>query len=467
LLDEICFKPARTLARLIRARKLSATEVVRAFIAQIERVNPKVNAIVTFLPEQALEQAKAQDRKPKTLPFAGLPIAIKDVIMTKGVRTTWGSLVYKDHVPAEDHIMAERLKNAGAILLGKTNTPEFGAGSQTFNEVFGATRNPYDLSKTCGGSSGGAAVAVACGMLPFADGGDFAASLRNPGNYCNVIGFRPSTGRVPAYPHPYPWSNQSELGPMARTVSDAAFLLSVQAGPDRRAPTSISEPGSIFNKPLQRSFRKTKVAWSRDLGGLPMDPRVTQVLEKQVPVFKKLGCIVEDAEPDFSGATEAFETLRGLTYLHRGAKLLKEHRDKLKDTVIWNTEEGLKRTAGDINQAEALRTALYHRMRVFLDQYEFLICPVNQLPPFSVDEDYPREIAGVKMTNYLDWMKSCYYITITSHPAISVPAGFTDDGLPVGIQIVGRYRDDFGVLQLAHAFEQATQVWKRRPAIAQ
>ncbi len=466
-MNEICFTPARTLARLIRSRKLSATEVMRAFIAQIERVNPKVNAIVTCLPEEGLKAAKALDRSRRfDGPFSGLPIAIKDVIPTKGVRTTWGSLIYKDHVPTEDHIMAERLKAAGAILIGKTNTPEFGAGSQTFNEVFGATRNPYDLSKTCGGSSGGAAVAVACGMLPFADGGDFAASLRNPGNFCNVIGFRPSTGRVPAYPHPYPWSNQSELGPVARTVSDAAFLLSVQAGPDRRAPTSITEPGSLFNKPLGRNFRKTRVAWSRDMGGLPMDPRVNQVLEPQLEAFRDLGCIVEQAEPDFSGATEAFETLRGLTYLHRGGKLLKEHRDKLKDTVIWNTEQGLKRSAGDINQAEALRTALYHRMRQFLEKYDFLLCPVNQVPPFSVEEPYPTEIAGVKMTSYLDWMKSCYYITITSHPAISVPAGFTAEGLPVGMQIVGRYRDDFGVLQLAHAFEQATQVWKRRPPVA-
>jgi amidase len=465
--NDICFTPARKLARLLRARKLSATEVMKAFIAQIERVNPKVNAIVTFLPDQALKAAKALDRKKDfSRPFSGLPIAIKDVIATKGVRTTWGSLVYKDHVPAEDHIMAERLKAAGAILIGKTNTPEFGAGSQTFNKVFGATRNPYDLTKTCGGSSGGAGVVVACGMAPFADGGDFAASLRNPGNYCNVIGFRPSTGRVPAYPHPYPWSNQSELGPMARTVSDAAFLLSVQAGPDRRAPTSITEPGSIFNKPLGRSFRKTRIAWSKDLGGLPVEPAVTKVLEKQRSVFKNLGCVIEDAEPDFSGAVEAFETLRSLTYLHRGGKLLKEHREKLKDTVIWNTEQGLAKSAADIARAEELRTALYHRVRVFLEKYEFLVCPVNQLPPFSVDQDYPREIAGVKMENYLDWMKSCYFITITGHPAISVPAGFTEDGLPVGIQIVGRYRDDFGVLQIAHAFEEATEVWKRRPAIA-
>jgi amidase len=466
LSGEICFTPARTLARLIRAGKLSATEVVQAFIAQIERVNPKVNAVVTFLPEQALQQARAFDkRKPKNLPLGGLPIAIKDVIATKGVRTTWGSLVYKDHVPTEDHLLAERLKAAGAILVGKTNTPEFGAGSQTFNEVFGATHNPYDLSKTCGGSSGGAAVAVACGMAPFADGGDFAASLRNPGSFCNVIGFRPSTGRVPAYPHPYPWSNLSELGPMARTVSDAAFLLSVMAGPDARAPTSITEPGSIFNKSLKRNFRKVRIAWSRDLGGLPVDPRVTRVLESQKNVFKDIGCQVEDAQPDFSGATESFETLRALTYQHRVGALLKDHRDKLKDTIIWNVEQGFKLTAPDIAKAEALRTALFHRMRKFLGEYDFFVCPTNQLPPFSVDEPYPTEIAGVKMGNYLDWMKSCYYITITTHPAISVPAGFTEEGLPVGIQIVGRYREDFRVLQLAHAFEQATQVWKRRPAI--
>lgn len=464
---EICFTPARKLARLIQSRKLSATEVVRAFIAQVERVNPKVNAIVTFLPDEALKAAKAFDRKRQKLPLSGLPIAIKDVIATKGVRTTWGSLVYKDHVPTEDHILAERLKKAGAILIGKTNTPEFGAGSQTFNQVFGATRNPYDLSKTCGGSSGGAAVAVAAGMVPFADGGDFAASLRNPGNYCNVIGFRPSTGRVPAYPHPYPWSNLSELGPMARTAADAAFLLSVIAGPDARAPTSICEPGSAFLKPLKRSFKKTRIAWSRDMGGLPVEPAVTKVLEAQRSIFKDLGCSIEDAEPDFSGATEAFETLRGLTYQHRIGALIQEHRDKLKDTVVWNYEEGRKLGAPEIAKAEALRTALYHRMRKFLEKYDFFACPVNQLPPFPVDQDYPTEIAGTKMDNYLDWMKSCYYITTTTHPAISVPAGFTDDGLPVGIQIVGRYRDDFGVLQLAHAFEQATQVWKRRPALAQ
>jgi amidase len=453
---------------MLRARKVSASELMQAFIAQIERVNPKVNAIVTFLPEQALKAAKALERR-KTFdrPLAGLPIAYKDLVPTKGVRTTWGSLIYRDHVPTQNHLIVERLSAAGAILIGKTNTPEFGAGSQTYNRVFGPTRNPYDLSKTCGGSSGGAAVAVACGMLPFADGSDLAASLRNPGNYCNVVGFRPTPGRVPSWPAPNAWDTLSTLGPLGRTVEDSAFLLSAMAGPDARAPTSIAEAGSLFGRPLKRSFRKTRIAWSRDLGGLPMDQRVTQVLEPTLAMFRRLGCTVAEAAPDFNGASEAFETLRALGFLNRYGALLKERRDALKDTMIWNIEQGLKRTPEQFARATALRSELFHRMRAFLEEYEFLLCPVNQLPPFPVDVEWPREIAGVPLGNYLDWMKSCYYITITSHPAISVPAGFTPEGLPVGLQIVGRYRDDFGVLQLAHAYEQETQHWKRRPALAE
>ncbi|HYN11632.1 MAG TPA: amidase family protein, partial [Burkholderiales bacterium] len=259
----------------------------------------------------------------------------------------------------------------------------------------------------------------------------------------------------------------SVLGPLARTVSDCAFLLAGMAGPDPRAPATIAEPGEIFLRRLSRNFRKGKIAWSRDLGGLPVEPAVTKVLEAQKQVFKDLGCIVEDAEPDFSGATESFETLRAVGFFHKVGPLLEKHRDKLKDTVIWNVEEGRRRSAEDVARAEALRTELFHRMRSFLERYEFLVCPVNQLPPYPVETEWPREVAGVKMGNYLDWMKSCYYITITSHPAISVPAGFTQEGLPVGIQIVGRFRDDFGVLQLAHAFEAATQTWKRRPPVAE
>ena len=465
-MSDLCYFPAKKLARLIHARNLSVTEVMQAFVAQIERVNPKVNAIVTFLPEQALKAARALDRGRAKPPLAGLPIAHKDLVPTKGVRTTYGSLIHQDNVPAEDHLLVERLRAAGAILVGKTNTPEFGSGSQTFNKVFGATRNPYDLSKTCGGSSGGAAVAVACGMLPFADGSDLGASLRNPGNYCNVVGFRPTPGRVPNWPAANAWDTLSVLGPVGRTVEDCAFLLSAMAGPNPRAPVSLSEPGSIFKRSLKRDFRKVRVAWSRSLGGLPMDPRVPAVLEPQVKVFRELGCVVENAEPDFSGATEAFETHRAMGYLARFGGLLEKHRDKLKDDVIWNIEQGKRLRSEDIARATSLRTELFHRMRAFLEKYEFLLCPVNQLPPYPIEWEWPREIAGVKMGNYLDWMKSCYYITVTSHPAVSVPAGFTRDGLPVGLQIVGRYRGDFGVLQLAHAFEQATGHGRRRPAIA-
>ena len=463
-MSELVYTPAKKLARLLRARKLSAAEVMQAFIAQIELTNPKVNAIVTFLPEQALKEAKALDRKrgPKP-PLAGLPIAYKDLVETKGIRTTKGSLVYQDNVPKEDALLVERLKAAGAITLGKTNTPEFGAGSNTFNEVFGQTRNPYDLSRTSGGSSGGAAAAVACGMLPFADGSDLAASLRNPGNFCNVVGFRPSPGRVPTYPAVNAWNTQPVLGPIARTVEDAAFLLSAMAGPDRRAPVSISEPGSLFARPLKRSFRKVRIAWTRNFRDLPVEPEVTAVLEEQRKVFESLGCIVEEDCPDFSGATEAFETLRAVSFAMSYAPLLETHRDQLKETVIWNIEQGLALDGETVARAERQRTEVYQRLRVFLEKYEFLLGPVNQLPPFPVDVEYPTEIAGVRLENYLDWMKSCYYVTLASHPAISVPAGFTPGGLPVGLQIVGRYRDDFGVLQLAHAFERETEVWKRRP----
>ena len=372
-------------------------------------------------------------------------------------------------MPAEDHVVVERLKAAGAITLGKTNTPEFAAGSQTFNVVFGATKNPYDLTKTCGGSSGGAAVAVACGMLPFADGSDLGGSLRNPGNFNSVVGFRPTPGRTPYYPANDVWATLSVIGPIARSVEDVAFLLSAMAGPDLRSPISITEPGAMFARPLARNFRKVRVAWSRDLGGLPVDARVTAVLEKQRKTFEALGCIVEEASPDLSGADEVFQVLRAMSFAQRYAGLLDKHHDKIKETVIWNIEEGLKLDASRIGAAIALRSALYERMRIFMERYEFLALPVNQVPPFPVSQPYVDSIDGVKLDSYIDWMKTAYYITVTSHPAISVPAGFTTDDppLPVGLQIVGRFRDDFGVLQMAHAFEQETQVGKIRPAIAE
>jgi amidase len=451
----------------MRAKELSAHEVMTAHLDRIERINKKVNAIVTLLPERAIEGARAADdalaRGKQVGPLHGLPIAHKDLVPTKGIRTTLGSPIFKDFVPEQDGLIVERLRNAGAITIGKTNTPEFGAGSQTFNEVFGETLNPYDLTKTCGGSSGGATVALACGMLPIADGSDMGGSLRNPASFCNVVGFRPSPGRVPHWPDQAAWFTLQVEGPMARTVQDVALLLSAIAGPDPRSPISITEPGSRFAEPLERNLKGVRIAWSRDLGGLPVDPRVTAAIDAQRHVFESLGCTIEDAEPDFADADEVFKILRAWRFELSRGDLLQTNRDLLKDTVIWNIEQGVKLAGPQIGWAERKRTELYHRVRTFMERYEFLILPVSQVPPFDVKQRYVTEINDVAMDTYIDWMRSCYYITLTGHPAASVPCGFTPDGLPIGVQIVGRHQDDFGVLQLAHAFEQATTFWKRRP----
>jgi amidase len=433
----------------------------------VERVNPQVNAIVTFVPELALAAANAADdtlaRGEAVGILHGLPVAHKDLHETAGIRTTYGSPIYADFVPTADSITVARIKAAGGITIGKTNTPEFGLGSQTFNQIFGATRNPYDLTKTCGGSSGGAGVALACGMIPIADGSDMGGSLRNPANFNNVVGFRCSPGRMPGPPGS--WAHLSVDGPMARSVGDVALLLAAIAGPDASSPISISEAPEKFLASLERDFRRTRIAFSSDFGGLPVDPCVREVLDSRRHVFADLGCDVEDACPDLSDAYESFQTLRAVGLLEARGTLLDTHRGMLKETAVWNMERGIAATGQEVARAGRLRTAVFQRMKAFMDQHEFLVVPVNQVPPFDIDTEYPTEIDGVRMETYIDWMKSCYYITMTGHPAISVPCGFTVDGLPVGLQIVGRYRDEFGVLQLAKAFEAATQVGRRRPGL--
>ena len=467
---ELCFTTAVELARRIARREVSVTEVVRAHLAQIDRVNPKVNAIVTLTAERALEEARARDaalaRGETPGPLFGLPVVHKDLVPTRGIRTTYGSPIYRDHVPDEDALIVERLRAAGAVTLGKSNTPEFGAGSQTFNEVFGRTLNPYDPTKTCGGSSGGAAVALACGMVPIADGSDMGGSLRNPAAFCNVVGLRPAPGRVPVWPSASAWMPFSVQGPMARTVADAALLLSAIAGPDPRSPIAVREPGERFRAPLHRDFRGVRVAWSRNLGGLPIDRRVTAALEPQRKTFDTLGCLVEDGEPDFTDAREIFQTWRAVAFAARYGPLLAQHRGRMKDTVVWNIEQADRLSARDVGDAEVKRTALYHRVRVFMERHEFLVLPSTQVPPFDVTEPYVSEIDGVRLPTYIDWMRACSDVTVTGLPAISVPGGFTADGLPVGLQIVGRHQDEWGVLQLAHAFEQATGFASRRPPLA-
>jgi amidase len=466
---DICFMPATELARRIRAKELSARDTMAAHLQHIERLNPRVNAIVTLLPERAMDGAQAADealaRGTSVGPLHGLPIAHKDLVLTKGIRTTYGSRIYQDFVPDQDALTVQRMHRAGAITIGKTNTPEFGVGSQTFNEVFGATLNPYDLTKTCGGSSGGAAVALACGMLPLADGSDTGGSLRNPASFCNVVGFRTAPGRIPSYPTQTAWSLLSVSGPMARTVQDVALFLSVLAGPDRRVPISIAEPGSIFARPLGRDFTGVRIAWNRTFGGLPVDPRVTAAIDAQRSTFEALGCRVDEGTPDFSDADEIYKTWRAWHFASRYGAMLQTYRHLMKDTLVWNIEAGESITGLQLGRLETQRTALYHRVREFMETYEFMICPVSQVPPFDVQQPYITEINGVQMETYFDWMRSSYLITVTGLPAISVPCGFTPEGLPVGVQIVGRHQDEFGVLQLAYAFQEATQWWQHRPPV--
>ncbi len=468
--SSLCFTSAIEMARLIRAKKLSAREAVSEHLKQIARVNPQVNAIVTLVEEKAREAAaKADEMQAHGAPLGrlhGLPVAHKDLLETRGIRTTFGSPLYRDYIPTEDDLVVERMGRAGAITIGKTNTPEFGAGSQTFNTVFGATRNPYDLTKTCGGSSGGAAVALACGLVPVASGSDTGGSLRNPAAFCNVVGFRPSAGRVPNPKASFGWSTLSTSGCLGRSVADLAYVLSTIAGPNPRAPLSINQPGEMFARRLDRSLKGVRVAWFKDLGGVPFDTRVRLLVDKHRSTFESLGCIVEQAEPDFAPAEISFRILRAWSSAATYGARLREHPDAFKETLKGEIEDGLRLTGGDLARAEIAHGQIWRGFQAFLEKHEYFILPTTQLPPFDVTTPYPTEIAGVKFNNYIDWMKSCWYISATGNPAASVPCGFTAEGLPVGIQIVGRDKDDFGVLQIAHAFESATGFGRKRPAIA-
>ena len=471
-MSELVWMTAVELAVLIKRGEVSATEVLRAHLEQIDALNPELNAIVTYLPELALDLAREADEKQargeELGVLHGLPIAHKDANETMGIRTTMGSPVYRDYIPESDDLIIARLKAAGCITLGKTNVPEFGAGSHTFNRVFGATRNPYDLSRTCGGSSGGAAVALAAGMIPIADGSDLGGSLRNPASFCNVVGFRPSPGRVPQYPASMAWARLGVDGPMGRTVQDVALMLQAIAGYDPRAPISLEAPAAIFADELDRDFAGLKIAYSPDLGELPVDPQVTETIEKQLPVFSDLGCHLEHTSPDFRDAYDIFQTLRGWSFELSFAERFAEFGEEaFKETIRWNVAQGKRLTGADISRTEVKRTELFHRAREFLDTYEFLLLPTTQVAPFLLEWEYPTQINDVAMETYIDWMMSCAFITVAELPAISVPCGFTDDGLPIGLQIVGRPRGDFAVLQLAYAFQEATRFYQQKPPLGQ
>ena len=470
VMNELCAKTAVELRNLIDEKEISAVELLDAHLDQIALTNPSLNAIVTLVPDHAQQMAVkidhqiAKGEKPGLL--AGLPMAHKDLVQTKAIRTTFGSRLFEDFVPKENALVVQRLIDAGGITVGKTNVPEWGAGSQTFNDVFGETKNPFDLTRTCGGSSGGAAVALAARMLPLADGSDMGGSLRNPASFCNVVGFRTSPGRVPVYPVRDGWSNLSVLGPMARTVADCALMLAAITGPDDRNPISLPDSADLFLQTLKSNHKGTRVAFSSDFGGqLPVEPAVQHVITQGMKVFSDLGCKVNENCPDFSGADEVFKTLRAWTFASQHGEGVRLHPEYYKETIIWNVEAGLKLSATDVSAANNLRTDIYQRVNTFFQDYDFLVLPVSQVTPFPLSDEYVTSINGTRMETYIDWMKSCYYITVTGLPAISIPCGFTPEGLPVGIQIIGKRLQDLAVLRVAYAFEQATETWKTQPNI--
>ena len=467
---ELCFMSARELAALIQARQISARDVMQAHLDRIAHINPRVNAIVSKLPDEAcLALADEADRRlaggDAVGQLHGLPIAFKDNQPVKGFPWTRGSRIFANDVPAGESVFVARMRAAGVVPIGKTNVPEFSMGSHTYNALFGRTRNAYDLTRSAGGSSGGAAVALATGMLPIADGNDLGGSLRNPANFNNLVALRPTVGLVPTAPDPFPGIGFNVNGPLARSVSDIAFLMNVMAGPDRRDPDCFASDPSIFTGPLDRDLFGTRIAWCLDLGGLPVEHTVRHIIDQQRRTFESLGCIVEDVCPDFSGADEIFLTIRAWRAAGVLGPLLADHRHLMKPEAIGEIERGLTVTRDEIDRALARHREFVDGFRRFQERYPFVVCVVNQVAPFDVDIDWPKAIDGVPMNNYTDWMKSAYWISTTLCPAISVPAGFTDDGLPVGLQIVGRYKDDMSVLQLAYAFEQATRFGERRPSV--
>jgi len=468
---DLCFTPATELARLYRRRAVSPLEVMEAVLARIDAVNPRVNAYVTIAREAALVAARKATaslrRRATLLPLHGIPVSIKDLTPTKGIRTTWGSKIYEHHIPTEDALYVARLKAAGAIVVGKTNTPEFGAGGNTFNAVFGATRNPWNLALTCGGSSGGAAVALATGMGPLAQGSDLGGSLRTPAAFCGVVGFRTTPGLVPVYPRDLAWDSLSVSGPMARTVADVALMLSVMAGPDDRAPLSYDVDTRAFPAAVKRpSISGWRVAWTPDLDGLiPVEPEVVEVAARATRVFRSLGARVTTASPSFAELNDIVLGTRGLSMVALHGDRLSKWRESMQKGLVWNIEQGLALTSRDIGRAEKLRSVLWERVRRFMERHELLVLPTVAGKPFPIEQPYPTELQGKPLENYTQWFFLTYAISVTGLPVISVPAGFTRDGLPVGIQIVGRRRQEASVLRAAAAFEAAAPWVDRIPPI--
>jgi amidase len=469
--DKLCFAPATELARMLRDKDVSARELLEAHLDRIGRVNPAVNAIVTMDVEGAREQAVRADEAlaggHSLGVLHGLPAAHKDTHATGGMRTTSGSPTLADHVPPRDELVVARMRAAGAVRVGKTNVPEFAAGSHTFNPVFGVTRNPYALDRSAGGSSGGAAAALAAGLVAVAEGSDMGGSLRNPAAFCNVVGLRPTPGRVPQHPAVNGFATLSVQGPMGRTVADVALGLSAMAGPDPRVPIALEDEGAVFGTPLPDSLPSgLRVAWAPTLGGrVPVDAEVRERLASVPEVFEALGAQVTEDCPDLGHADDVFGTLRAWLFELQLGEVARRHPDQVKQAIHWNVEKGRQLSGADVARAEAKHTRLYEKVVEFFGRYDVLLAPTTQVVPFDVDQEYPTLVDGQAQESYLDWMRSCTLISATGCPALSVPAGFTPSGLPVGLQLVGPPRADRRVLEVGHVYEQATRFGDRRPEL--
>lgn len=468
--DQITALSARALAEAIRTRRLSSEEVVAAHLARIDELNPAINAIVSYQPEVALETARERDRELARGvirgPMHGLPIAVKDLMDVAGLPTSHGSRIYAGRVAADDSVIASRLREAGVVFVGKTNTPEFGAGSHTFNEVFGPTRNPYDTTRSAGGSSGGAAAAVTTGMLPFADGSDLGGSIRNPASFGNLVGLRPTAGRVASARPGNAWDPGSVLGALTRDVADTALFLSVISGPEPRAPLSIDEDPDLFLSLAPRSFRGARIAYSPDLGGLPLDPEVREATAAAARLASDLGADVVEVDIDLTEADLVFETFRSLEFLDGHGEDAALHPDLVKQTVRDDVSWADGIDARLLNRAAGARTRLFRRFQSLLAEYDMLLAPTTQVLPFPIQWEYPTEIEGVAMERYYTWQRSCSRITATAMPAISMPMTFSRGGLPIGVQFVGPYRGDRLLLEFALTWESAVaDVMARRPAV--
>jgi amidase len=488
--EDLCFTPAVKLGEMIRNKLISPVEVVSTFLERIDKINPKINAYCTLVPEMAVQAAKEAEsaimRGGEIGLLCGIPVSIKDVTPVAGVRTTFGSKLYENFIPDVDELIVERLKQAGAVILGKTNTPEFAAGGSTINEVFGITRNPWDTRMSVGGSSGGASAAVAAGIGPLATGSDLGGSLRLPTSFCGVVGLRPSPGRVPCYPsvsvghlhgdraavshylQELYWDDLVVLGPIARTVGDIALMLESISGPDSRSPVSLQIGNPKFVQAVKNpDVKNLKVAWSDNLNLIPVTKEVLEITRSAVNVFRGLGCEVSEDAPDFSGAKEAAIILRGLRFVALYQEQMDDPEFKrwVNPLVAGNIEQGLSFSIRDVARAQRLRSELWDRVRRFFDKYDLLLTPTAPIPPFPAEIRYPTEIDGKPMENYIDWAMLTYAITMTGSPAISVPCGWTSEGLPVGLQIVGRYLSEDTVLRAAAAYELAAPWTDRRPSL--